>query len=645
MSRWSSLALLLLLLATALPVSAQEHPFILDGLVVTASPTPRAAGDVARFVTVLDGDDLRLRGVTDLVTALRDVPGLTVVRGGSYGAAASVFLRGGESDYVQFLVDGDQVNSPGGAFDFSGILLDNVERVEVVRGPASSLYGSDAMAGVIHVITRTGRGGPAGEVSLRAGSYGRREASASMTGGQGPVAWSFGLNRVRWDGVLPTNNGFDNTAVTGNVRLAPDDRTRAGVTLRVAQRTYRFPTDGSGAITDANAFTFGDEVAASVNAARVLTPGLELRGTVSLARNDGGTDDQPDEVGDTLGSFGFTSLDHVQRATADLRANLSRGGWVATAGMEMEDQRQRSFSESLSQWGPSSGRSEYQRGNRAAYAHLTGSRDGGSLALGGRWEDNEQFGRITTWNAEAGWRVAAGVALRAAAGVGVKEPTFYEAFAQGWVRGNPSLSPERSRSVELGGEGTLMGGRATVRATAFTQRFQDLIQYVAAPAEPTDPNFVNVARASARGVEAGVSMDLGAFKAGAEWSWTDTEILDAGFDEGPGADFVEGGTLLRRPAHTLRVDASAALGAASLSGDVRVVGARDDRDFSTWPAVRLTLPRYTTVALGMTLPVRPGFRLGVRGENLLDARYEEVFGFAAPGRSVTVSGTLSLGGT
>lgn len=644
MSRIALLALAAALAAAPSRLAAQEGPFRLDGFVVTASPTPRSAGDVARSVTVLDGAELRALGITLVSEALRSVPGLTVVRGGSFGATTSVFMRGGESDYVQVLVDGVQVNSPGGAFDFAGLTLDNVERVEVVRGPASSLYGSDAMAGVIHVITRTGRGPVRGEASFRAGSFGRREASVGASGGGGPVGWSLGLTRLRTDGTLPVNNGFTNTVLSGSVRLAPDDDTRASLSLRLAERAYHFPTDGAGAVTDANAFTFGDEASVAVVASRRLAGGLELRGSLGVARTDGGTDDQPDEAGDTLGYFGFTSLDHVERATADLRANLHRGPVVATLGLEVEDQEQRSFSESLSQWGPSAGRSEYRRGNRAAYAHLTGEAGAAAFAVGGRLEDNERFGSVASWNVEAGWAVTSSVRVRGAAGVGVKEPTFFENYAEGWVRGNPDLAPERARSVEVGLEARSDGGRLVLRASAFSQRFRDLIQYVAAPASAGDPNFVNVAEAAARGVEVGGEARLGRVRMGADWSWLDTEVLAGGADDGPEADFARGWRLLRRPTHDLRVHAAGAVAGAAWTADVHVVGERDDRDFSSWPARRVALPRYATVGVGLELPVTGRIRVGARADNLLDARYEEVMGFPAPGRGFSLGGRVTFGG-
>lgn len=640
----SALVLAAALAAAPSSVAAQQDPWVLDGLLVTASPTPRAAGDVARFVTVLDGEEVRARGISLLSEALRDVPGLSVVRGGSFGAVTSVFLRGGESDYVQVLVDGVQVNQPGGAFDFASLTLENVERIEVVRGPASSLYGSDAVSGVIHVITRAGRGAPRGSAGLRAGTFGRRELSLGLAGGDGSAGWSLGFTRLAMDGLLAVNNGWENRVVSGTVRLAPDEVTRAALSLRLSDRTYHFPTDGSGAIVDGNAFTFGDELSASLSASRRVAPDLEVRGSVAVARTASGTDDRPDGVADTLGYYGFNSLDRVQRATADLRANLYRGPVVWTAGLELEEQEQRSFSESLSQWGPSVGRSEYDRWNRAAYAHLTGTVGAAAFAAGGRLEDNDRFGRLATWNAEMAWSVAAGLRVRAAAGVSIKEPTFYENHAEGWVRGNPDLLPERGRTVEVGLDGEAWGGRLRYGASAFNQRFADLIEYVAQPAGPLDPNFQNVAAARTRGIEVGGELRFGALRAALDWTRTATRVLDSGAGDAADADFSVGRRLLRRPGSTLNLRGSAEVGAGTLSADVRVVGDREDRDYTTWPARRVVLERYAVVGVGGELPLAAGITLGVRADNLLDARYEEVIGFAAPGRSLAVGVRVSFGG-
>ena len=150
---------------------AQEDVFLLDGIVVTTSPTPRSIEAVSSHVTVLSGQELRAEGISSVSDALRREASLDIVRSGSFGGQTSLFLRGGESDHTLVLVDGVQVNEPGGFFDFSSLTTDNVERIEVVRGPSSALYGSDAVAGVIHIVTRVGRGPPRVRTSLETAYY------------------------------------------------------------------------------------------------------------------------------------------------------------------------------------------------------------------------------------------------------------------------------------------------------------------------------------------------------------------------------------------------------------------------------------------------------------------------------------------
>lgn len=629
----------------ALPMAGQESPVPIEGLIVTASPNPRPADAVAAHVTVLDGDELRDRGLLDVADALRQATGLTVVRGGSYGAATSLFLRGGESDYVQVLVDGVAVNQPGGAFDLASLTLENVERIEVVRGPMSALYGSDAVAGVVHVITRTGDAAPRLEASLRAGSFGRLDGTASFTGGGARARYGVSVARSRTDGVLPLNNRHANTVLTGTARLTPDDATRVDLTVRLGERAYHFPTDGSGAQVDRNAFTFGDETTVGLTARRSLSARWSVAARLGAHQLDGGTDDQPDSPADTLGFYGFTSLDHVRRLALDLTTTARlAAGWAATGGVELEDQKQRSFTESLSEFGPSADRSQYDRSNRAYYTHLTYDGAGLGLNAGARLEDNERYGTFLTWQAGASWRARSALRLRAAVGRGVKEPGFFETFATGFAVGNPALEPERSVSVE-GGADLSLGAGMTARATAFRSRYTDLIQYT--PVAPTEggPNYFNVAEARSAGLElvlsgawaGGVSADLG-------WTWLATEVVDGGFDDDADATFAPGERLLRRPAHT--IDARVGWdggGALALGAEVRAVGRRVDRDFSSFPARRAELERYETVAVTAELRL-PAGALTFRAENLFDERYQEVLGFDAPGRALFVGARVGLGG-
>src|SRR6202795_3683608 len=143
----------------------------LGTVAVSANKVPRPAATLSQAVTVLLGDDLRARGVTRVTDALREVPGASIVQTGSYGGITSLFLRGGESRYTKVLIDGVPVNAPGGSFDFSHLTTDNIDRIEIVRGPASVLYGADAVSGIVQIFTRRGSGDPRASIGLRVGTY------------------------------------------------------------------------------------------------------------------------------------------------------------------------------------------------------------------------------------------------------------------------------------------------------------------------------------------------------------------------------------------------------------------------------------------------------------------------------------------
>ncbi|MEK0431744.1 MAG: hypothetical protein RL139_1548, partial [Gemmatimonadota bacterium] len=236
------------------------------------------------------------------------------------------------------------------------------------------------------------------------------------------------------------------------------------------------------------------------------------------------------------------------------------------------------------------------------------------------------------------WQLAPAARVRASAGSAFKAPSFFENFASGYTIGNPALRPERAASAELGIEAVLRSGTA-LRATAFQQRFRDLIQYTGLPAGPTSPNYYNIAAANAGGVELEATLPaVWGTRATLGYTWTDTRVTDAGFDTGEGANFVTGGRLIRRPTHQgslSLVRSVAATGSVALTATY--VGTREDRDFAMWPAAPVVLPAVTTVDLGAELPLSTAVgartRLLLRADNLLDARYQQIQGFASPGRT------------
>lgn len=645
---------LLLLLVLLLPEVArgQVSPIELDGFVVTGTPVPRAEGAVASHVTVLSGEDLRTRGVPTVLEALSEIPGLVVVQGGSYGSVASTFFRGAESDHVKILVDGVTMNQAGGAYDLSGLPMSDVERIEVVRGPASALYGSDAMAGVIHVITRRGRGPLQGTLSTSGGSYGTLNLGANVRGGTDRVGYSLSLARETTDGILAFNNQFENTVVSGKLLANPDDKTRLRLSGRYGDRTYHFPTDGSGNVVDRNAFTFGEELSLSAEGARRVSERMEVVATFKLNRWDGGSDDRADGPADTLGYFGYVSDDSFRRTAGDVRLNLDAwSGAVFSAGVEAEEEEQDSRSESMAQWGPTTGDDSFRRLNMGYYAHLVSEVAGWDGNLGIRFDNNEEYGGFVTYQAGLSYSIPdLGTRLRGTVGRGLKEPTFFETHSTGFSVGNPDLEPEQSRVWDVGLEQSFGGSGVTASVTWFHQSFLDLIQYTYMPSNPTGPNYFNVAEARAQGLEVSLTAPVGGLVLSGGYTYLDSEVLDSGFDEGEGAVFVEGEALIRRPTHMGTLTALYHLPRTVLCGDLRWTGVRSDRDFSAWPATALELPSYALFGLGMELDLfesregRPGIDLRIRAENLLDEEYQEVFGFPAPGRSFLVGLRMDFGG-
>jgi vitamin B12 transporter len=632
------------------PTARSQEPVdttVLAPVVVTATRIPTQRSALSATVTVLHGEDLRAQGIRMVADALRDVAGINVVKGGSYGSLTSVFARGGESDYVKVLVDGAPLNEPGGAINLADLTTDNVERIEIVRGPASVVYGTDAVSGVIQVFTRRGRGPLRAEANLRGGSYGSVEADLAVDGGNEAVSYSLGVSRSTTDGIHPFNSSYDNLVMSGALRVTPDARTDLDLALRYGDSEFHVATDFTGALADSNAFQHRDVIAASLDAGRFLSDEIEGRVLLAITENDGGFDDQPDGPGDTLGFFGSTSLQSVSRRSADARVNwYATATEVVTVGAEYERERGTSVSEAFSAFGPSADTLDAGRKNLGLYGQLQAAPlDGLAFTLGARLDDNSQFGTFFTYRAGATYAWHSGTRVRASLGRAFKEPTFYENFADSpFAQGNPNLDPERALSWELGVEQELWSARVMLGATYFRQEFHDLVQFVAVPPSPDAPNYFNLAAAEAAGVEILIrSEPLQGLTVGASYTYLHTEVIDAGADDGPGAGFVEGERLLRRPPHQLNADVSYRVrerGFAALR--LNYVGARDDRDFTTFPATPVTLPWYVTLDVAAEATVWRGLAATLRVENPFDEQYQEVFGFAAPGRRWLVGGKLRL---
>ncbi|HEY2825083.1 MAG TPA: TonB-dependent receptor plug domain-containing protein, partial [Gemmatimonadales bacterium] len=396
----------------------------LSPVVVTA--TRVAIPAVTAGVTVITGDDLRAQGVTQVLDALRLVPGAFVVQSGSFGGQASLFLRGSQDNYTKVLLDGVPVNDPGGAFDFANLSTENIDRIEVVRGPASVLYGSDAVAGVIQIFTRRGAGRSTVSASALGGTFGTAQLDAGVSGSAGAGDYAFTVAQYQTDGIYAFNNHYRHTTLGGRVSAAPDSLTDLHVTLQYADNRAGIPTDGSGAVVDQNAFQYAQRFAFGLDLGRQFTRDVEGRLLLSSSTSDGGFNDLQDGPADTLGFYGSQNLDHIQRQSADMRLNVTlTPGVVATAGGALEVEQERSFNASQSQFGPSNGSFDAFRRNGAGYAQVVGTRDGFAWNASARLDDNQAFGTFGTYRVGAAYELPSSTRVRGALGTAFREPTFF----------------------------------------------------------------------------------------------------------------------------------------------------------------------------------------------------------------------------
>ena len=632
----ASVAIAVLALAAPRAIAAQEvaaDTATLRPVVVTATRLDAPAAAPLVSTTVVTGAALRAQGITTLAGALAAVPGVFVPQSGSAGAQTSLFLRGGESDYAQVLVDGVPVNDPGGFIDLANLTTDDIDRIEVVRGPASVLYGANAVTGVVQIFTRAGAGRPHGSLSLRGGTYGSEDESATLLAGGARAGLTLGVGRHRTDGAYAFNDASRNDTYSALLRLAPDAATTLRISARYIDAGAHIPTNYYGAVVDSNQFHLERRWLGAVDADRRL--GAQLGAHLALSATDGSvrSADLPDSAGADC-PFCYDTRAGTYRRTADARLSWRAGPALAlTAGGTLERQSQHT-----------TGGPVYRRDLRAAYAEAIATvRDALSLTVGGRLDDNSQFGRFGTWRAAAGYRLARGTTLRASMGTAFREPTFDETSSTNpYARGNPALRPERARSWDAGVSQALAGGRATVSATYFQQRFRDMIQYDPAPPTDSAPNYVNLAAADADGVELGARVEPArAWSIQASYTRLLTRVTDAGVDAGPGATFVSGDRLLRRPRDLASLDVGLrATPRLTLHARASHVGSRVDIDFANY--VRVEAPAYTVADLSAdyALPFRaPPFStltLTARVANALDARYTPIYGFRAPGRTVLV---------
>jgi vitamin B12 transporter len=621
----------------------QPAPPLRHDIVVTATRLETPEKKIGSSLTVVSGDELVRTGKAFVLDALEAALGLSTVRNGGPGATASVSVRGANSEHTLFLLDGLELNdpiNPSRSYDVSHLPLSQVERIEILRGPQGLLYGSDALGGVINIITRAGRGRPRLALASSTDTLRSVAADLSLAGSGKKTDYSFALFHERTAGVSAASafyagntekDGYRDLSLAARFGYAPRPASSLTFTVRAAKaRTELDDFGGPGGDDPNNVQDYGSLLVRGQY--RGLSPSGRWERTVSLswlgARRD---NDNP--------------VDALHPAESDrsfYRSGIAKLDWqnnlflhpanTLTAGLELENETGRSDYVSDGAYGHSESIFPSARAGSAGVYLLDHweLRDRLFVTAGARADLHSRAGTAVTFRVAPAYLIAATrTRLKATLGSGFKSPSLYQLFAPttsfGPV-GNPLLRPERALGWDAGVEQELAAGRVLLALTWFENSFRDLVDFDFAA------GYVNIGRARTKGLEASAEARLaGGARLAASYTRLSARDIGAGTE------------LLRRPRDKFSAEAGLHLfGRFDLAAHALWVGRRLDRDFSVYPYPTVPLPGYVLLDAVLTTPVGPHFELFARVDNLLDVRYETVWGYGAPGLTARTGFRLTL---
>jgi len=611
--------------------------------VVTATRSPLAVSQAGSAISVITAEEIEKESIKSPADVLRRVPGVTVTETGGPGATTTVRLRGADSGHTLVLIDGIRVNDPSansGEFDFSNLAAVDIERIEVLRGPQSAIYGSDAMGGVINIITRKGRGTPRVSVGMEGGSYGTKAGRASVSGSNGSVSYAFsttgfdtaGFSRYgyrigRIEDALSSpleNDSAQRLGAAGRVSVAISPDVEFEVGGYSSYNKAQIDNDpGFDALPDGPSKTL-QRLFEGHSRLTVNTLDGRLRNTFLLSGSRTDSDIR------LIGSYALPDLYDNEygyqgdRLSAEYQGDLKLGTFgLLTFGMKAEQERLISTTRSFLPFEtPETEAVDAAQTTRSVYAlHQISPLDNLHLSLGGRIDDVENGDTFATWRATAAYEVPnSGTKLRASIGTGAKAPTLYQKFDP--FSGTSDLESERSIGFDAGIDQSLADDRVLLSATVFANRFHNLIAYGHADSCRPDQTFgcfINVNRARTSGLELSADVDLIPTWLRMKASYT---YLEA-FDEDTGL------RLARRPQNQGRLGLTITpINGLSIEPSIVLVGSR----FSS-PNEVYELAPYARFDLYADYRINDTFSIYARAENLTDAHYQEVYDYGTAGRS------------
>lgn len=595
----------------------QEEEIKLAPIVVTATRMSTPTEEVGSAITVITAQEIEAKGYTTVEEVLKGTLGVDIASTGGPGSMSSAYLRGAQPYHTLVLIDGLKVGDPTNpqrAFNFANLTVDNIERIEIIRGPQSTLYGADAIGGVINIITKKGEGKPKFYFGSEGGTYQTVKEFGGATMGNERINFSLGFSHQNTDGFsaaaeeLPGNkedDGWGNTTVSTRMGYSFSDQ----VALDFTGRFLKGRTDldgGGGPYQDIEDFR--------VNEQRVFArPNLKLLffgGKWEQNLNYGFASQNRYYRDDPYGDSSYHGKRHEISWQNNFYLHPTN---ILTLGFEYERE----------------GMDNQEDIDKFAYTSSVFAQDQVRLkdcwftTLGVRWDDHKEFGSEVTF------RITQAILFRnwdtkwqASYGTGFRAPSLYELYAPpfwGLPVGNPNLDPEKSKGWDVGVEKSWLNNRLSLGVTYFYNDFDNLIQYNWAT------GYVNISNAKSRGVESFIAITP--FKELSfrfNYTYTDTE------DD-------HGHRLLRRPLNKVGFNTSYRfLNRANLNLDLIFVGKRKDRywDSMTYTTRDVNTDDYVVVNLSSTFDISEHFQIFGRIENLFDENYYEAYGYGTPGFSL-----------
>ncbi len=577
--------------------ASAEESVRLERINVTATRTARTVDQTLAPVEIITRREIERSQATDLTDLLSGRTGIDLISRGGYGRVSSLFLRGAKSEQVLVLVDGVRIGpASSGGPSLHTLPLAQIERVEIVRGPRSSLYGADALGGVIQIFTRRGEAGDHHSASLALGSNTTREISANFAAGSQWSRYQMSLASLETVGINalkdnnPDRDGYRNYSV--NASLQHDFSAGHRLTLQWLHTQGRVEYDDEFDATGQYANDFLQQVA---NARLEFSPTQGWDVSLSLGENRDETDDR------VYGKI------NTRRRQASWQNDLTLAKeQLISLGLDLLDEEV-------------SGSVEFAkdaRYNQALFGQYQGTFGRYDLSAGLRYDDNDAFGSHPTGNLALGYAITPAIKGILSYGTAFKAPSFNDLYYPGFS--NPELQSEESTSYELGLTGTPGWGAWELRL--FVTEIDNLIQFNPDAGQPE-----NIAAARIEGLESRLATHLAGWDLAASLTLLDPRDEDTGQ------------VLQRRARQTLRLDADRRYGKLAFGLTYITQDARKDLDYTTWPATPVSLAGYGLVDLRASRQLSRDWVLRSQIKNLFNQEYETVYRYNSLGRELFLS--------